>query len=76
MANCWKTERQERPTFSQLEETIREHMESSVSSYYSNLDVPYEKLNEDRMSSNKHLGLAKLLNDEPKPENQVAYNSY
>ncbi len=67
LVNCWKKEAQERPSFSQLEEIIRENTEASVSCYYGNLDVPYEKCNEEKDAPLvKHLGLSKLLDDKLK----------
>ena len=68
MNNCWKKKPKDRPTFNQLEEIISGNMESSVSSYYSNLNVPYEKFNYEKAIASKieRFGLAKLLNDKPK----------
>ncbi len=65
MNNCWKVEPKERPTFSQIEEIISKHMESSVSSHYLNLNAAYVRLNEDKenATSKDVFGLAKLLND-------------
>ena len=60
---CWKTDPNERPTFSQLEEMITNHLESTVSSYYCNLNDSYEKLNEE-VESAVSFGLAKLLDAE------------
>ncbi|XP_046645651.1 vascular endothelial growth factor receptor 1-like [Daphnia pulicaria] len=47
MANCWKTEANQRPTFQQLEAMINGHMESSVSCHYLNLTIPYGTFQED-----------------------------
>ena len=68
MSNCWKKEPKDRPTFSQLEEMINGDMESSVSSYYSNLNAPYEKFNNEKTFAPKteRFGLAKLLINKPK----------
>ena len=68
MNHCWKKEPSDRPSFNQIEEIIGGNLESSVSSYYSNLNVPYEKFNEDKTVAPKteRFGLAKLLNDNPK----------
>ena len=68
MRNCWKKEPKDRPTFNQLEEIIGGNMESSVSSYYSNLNAPYEKFNEEKTAAPKteRFGLAKMLNEKPK----------
>ena len=67
---CWKTDPNERPTFSQLEEMITNHLESTVSSYYCNLNDSYEKLNEE-VESAVSFGVAKLLDvdvTKPKPK--------
>ncbi|XP_057368363.2 vascular endothelial growth factor receptor 1-like [Daphnia carinata] len=62
MANCWKTEPNERPTFRQLEEMINSHMESSVSCHYLNLSLPYGKFNEeDTATPTDVFGITKLL---------------
>lgn len=65
MTNCWKKEPHERPTFIELEEQIYVNMESSVSSYYCNLNAPYEKFNGEKQSAcaskTKHFGLAIFL---------------
>ena len=68
MSNCWKKEPKDRPTFNQLEEIVSGNMESTVSSYYSNLNAPYEKSNYEKTVAPKTegFGLAKLLNDKPK----------
>ena len=68
MMNCWKKEPKERPSFIQLEENVGSNMESSVSSFYYNLNSPYEKFNDEKTTAPKteRFGLAKLLNDKPK----------
>ena len=68
MMNCWKKEPNERPSFSQIEGIVSSNMETSVSSFYSNLNAPYEKFNEEKTVAPKteSFGLAKLLNDKPK----------
>jgi hypothetical protein len=65
MADCWKSDPKERPTFSQMEEIICSHMESSVSSDYLNMNAPYAKLNEENENATPmyHFGLAKLLRE-------------
>jgi hypothetical protein len=66
MADCWKSDPIERPTFSQMEEIICSHMESSVSSDYFNMNAPYVKLNEEKENATPkdQFGLAKLLSRE------------
>ena len=68
MEHCWKKEPKDRPSFRQLEEMITPNLESSVSSYYSNLNTPYEKFNEEKAVAPKteRFGLAKLLNEKTK----------
>ncbi|XP_046459939.1 mast/stem cell growth factor receptor Kit-like isoform X2 [Daphnia pulex] len=65
MADCWKSDPKERPTFSQMEEIICSHMESSVSSDYLNMNAPYAKLNEEKENATPkdQFGLAKLLRE-------------
>jgi hypothetical protein len=65
MADCWKSDPKERPTFSQMEEIILGHMESSVSSDYLNMNAPYVKLNEEKENATPkdQFGLAKLLRE-------------
>lgn len=63
MADCWKSDPKERPTFSQLEETIVAQLESSVTSNYLNMNEPYAKLNEEMENATPadSFGLSKLL---------------
>jgi hypothetical protein len=63
MANCWKKDPKDRPTFRQLEETIVVQLESSVTSNYLNMNEPYAKLNEEMENATPadSFGLAKLL---------------
>ncbi|XP_046459913.1 mast/stem cell growth factor receptor Kit-like isoform X2 [Daphnia pulex] len=65
MADCWKSDPKERPTFSQMEEIICSHMESSVSSDYFNMNASYAKLNEEKENATPMdtFGLAKLLRE-------------
>ncbi|XP_057369653.2 vascular endothelial growth factor receptor 1-like [Daphnia carinata] len=65
LTDCWKSEPNERPTFSQLEETICNHMETSISSIYLNLNAAYVKMNEEKDTATPTdlFGLAKLLNE-------------
>jgi hypothetical protein len=65
MSDCWKSDPKERPTFSQMEEIICSHMESSVTSDYLNMNAPYVKLNEEKENAmpKDHFGLAKLLRE-------------
>ena len=82
MANCWKTDPKERPTFSQLEEIICGQLESSVTSEYLNMNALYEKLNEERENATPkdHFGLAKLLREksraQPANEEKSRYSSF
>ena len=68
MNKCWEKEPKGRPTFSQIEEVVGGNMESSVSSYYSNLNVPYEKSNDEKAVATKteRFGLSKMLHENPK----------
>ncbi len=68
MRQCWEKEPKDRPTFSNLEQIISGYMESSVSTYYCNLNAPYEKLNDERSVASKteRFGLANLLYGKPK----------
>jgi hypothetical protein len=65
MSDCWKSDPKERPTFSQMEEIICSHMESSVTSDYLNMNAPYVKLNEEKENATPkdQFGLAKLLRE-------------
>ncbi|XP_046647046.1 platelet-derived growth factor receptor alpha-like [Daphnia pulicaria] len=65
MADCWKSDPKERPTFSQTEQIICGHMESSVTSDYLNMNAPYVKLNEEKENATPkdQFGLAKLLRE-------------
>ena len=67
MNNCWKKEPKDRPTFNQREEIIRGKMESAISAYYSNLDAPYQKFNDDKAAApnkTERFVLLKMLNEE------------
>lgn len=63
MADCWKTDPNERPKFGKIEETIVGQLESSVTSGYLNMNEPYAKLNEEMENATQtdSFGLAKLL---------------
>jgi hypothetical protein len=65
MSDCWKSDPKERPTFSQMEQIICGHMESSVTSDYLNMNAPYVKLNEEKENATPkdQFGLAKLLRE-------------
>lgn len=76
LTNCWKVDPKERPTFSQLEETICCHMESTVSSNYLNLNEP-AKFNEEKNTATPTdiFGLAKLLVEKSQMnENKLQFN--
>lgn len=45
MADCWKPEPHQRPIFSQLEEALKAHMDSSISSSYIAMNRPYIEMN-------------------------------
>ncbi len=66
MKNCWATDPKERPTFSQLEIITSDQMLCSVSSYYLDLNIPYENMNKEKenASPEDHFGLTKLLDDQ------------
>lgn len=74
MTDCWKKDPNERPTFSQLEERITGLLETTVSSYYWNLNVFYEKLNKEKENAKTtdQFGLAKLLNEKWKLEKSLS----
>ena len=77
LTKCWKADPKERPTFSQLEETICGHMELTVSSNYLNLDASYTKINQekDTASPTDLFGLAKLLTEKSQlNENKLHFN--
>jgi hypothetical protein len=65
MAECWKADPKERPTFSQMEEIIVGQLESSVTSSYLNMNDQYAKINEEveNAAPTDLFGLAKLLNE-------------
>jgi hypothetical protein len=44
MKNCWKVNPKERPTFSQLSETIEKYIEISVTSDYLNMNDPANEI--------------------------------
>lgn len=74
MMRCWGKEPKDRPNFIQLEEMINCRMESSLSSYYCNLNAYYEKFNTEKAtaSNTERFGLAKLLEDKPKPKKRFS----
>ena len=65
MAECWKADPKERPTFSGMEEIIVGQLESSVTSSYLNMNDQYAKINEEveNAAPTDLFGLAKLLNE-------------
>jgi hypothetical protein len=78
MANCWKKDPKDRPTFRQLEETIVVQLESSVTSNYLNMNEPYAKLNEEMENATPadSFGLAKLLKGKAFPRLSVHLFSF
>ncbi|XP_045028121.1 vascular endothelial growth factor receptor 1 isoform X2 [Daphnia magna] len=54
MADCWKTKRNERPTFGQLDELIVGQLESSVTSSYLNMNNQCGKLDEENGTPTNH----------------------
>lgn len=68
MSSCWKVNPKKRPLFSQIEAIIGGHLESTISSYYLDLNIPYETLNDEKLkaSSNDSFGLSKLLDTKEK----------
>ena len=51
MKSCWKVNANERPTFSSIQQTLSNQLESSVTSEYLQLSEEYEKLHVERMDS-------------------------
>jgi hypothetical protein len=74
MSSCWKKEPKNRPTFSELEETISREMEEYVATYYCNLNETYEDSNQEKetASSTEVFGLAKFLTPESKLEKSTS----
>lgn len=68
MSNCWKADPNERPTFSQIEAMICDLLESAISSYYLDLNCPYEQHNDDKVNAapDDNFGLTKLLENKEK----------
>lgn len=68
MSHCWRANPNERPHFSEIEEIIGYHLETSISSYYLDLNIPYTKLNDEkvRASLKDSFGLKKLLDSKEK----------
>ena len=52
MTDCWKTEPNQRPTFSQMEEVLKAQLDSSISSNYIAMNQPYIEMN---CANNKRL---------------------
>ena len=77
MNNCWEKGPKDRPTFNQLEETIAANLDSSVSSYFLNLNTPYEKFNYEKAVAPKteRFGLAKSLKEKPIKLTKSLYQS-
>jgi hypothetical protein len=78
MTNCWQTDPQLRPTFSQIEEIICGHLESTMNSSYLNLNAySYAKFNEEKDTTTPTdlFGLAKLLTEKSQMnENKLHFN--
>lgn len=76
LSNCWKTNPDERPTFSQLEQTICSHMETSISSNYLNLNAEYVKMNEEKdiATPTDRFGLAKMLNEKSQLNGKLQFD--
>lgn len=51
MELCWKADSNDRPTFSSIEQTLSSQLESSVTSYYLQLNEEYVKLYLEKMNS-------------------------
>ncbi len=77
MTNCWQTDPKLRPTFSQIEEIICGHLESTMNSSYLNLNASYAKFNEEKDTTTPTdlFGLAKLLTEKSQMnENKLHFN--
>lgn len=68
MSSCWKANSKDRPTFSQIDETICRHLESTICSYYLDLNISYLKLNDEpkNSASEVNFGQTKLLDSQEK----------
>ena len=53
MADCWKTQPNHRPTFSQLEETLKNQMDAPTSSNYIAMNGPYIEMNSRRFNNQR-----------------------
>ena len=58
MSDCWKTQPNQRPTFSELEEALKNQMDESTSSNYIAMNGPYLEMNS---GHNKRLEMNQLL---------------
>lgn len=63
--DCWKVNPKERPTITQLEETLSDQLETGVKDYYLQLNDPYPKMNVESKNSNPSASsISKMLDTE------------
>lgn len=69
MESCWKTDPNQRPTFSHIEQALSSQLESTVTSYYLQLSDELVRNHVERMNS-------KVINMEVDDVNKHGHNRY